>query len=109
MKILAINGSPRKTQGMTDRVLDLFLESAKNVGAEMKKLYAIDLDINGCIGCFGCWWITPGVCSFSDDMEWVLDEILNSDVVVWASPIFHDNMTHYLQRIRERTLPLELL
>jgi multimeric flavodoxin WrbA len=108
MKILAFNGSPRKQNGMTDRLLDVFLESAKEAGAEVTKHYVSDLDINGCTGCFGCWWVTPGKCTQRDDMDWVLEQILDTDVVVWSSPIYHDNIIHSLQRLRERTLPLAL-
>jgi multimeric flavodoxin WrbA len=108
MKILAFNGSPRKGNGMTDRLLDIFLESARKAGGEVTKHYLTDLDINGCTGCFGCWWISPGKCAQSDDMDWVLEQILDTDVVVWSGPIYHDNIIHYLQRLRERTLPLAL-
>ena len=108
MKILAFNGSPRKGNGMTDRLLDIFLESARKAGAEVTKHYVTDLDINGCTGCFGCWWSTPGKCMHSDDMNGVLEQILDTDVIVWSTPIYHDNIIHYLQRLKERTLPLAL-
>ncbi len=108
MKILAFNGSPRKGVGMTDRLLDLFLDSAEEAGAEVTKHYITDLDINGCTGCFSCWWKTPGKCIHRDDMDWVLPAILDSDITVFATPVYHDNIIHYLQRLRERTLPLAL-
>jgi multimeric flavodoxin WrbA len=108
MKILAFNGSPRKNNGITDVVLGIFLESATKAGADVTKHYVTDLKIDGCRGCFSCWWITPGKCVQSDDMDWVLEDILDTDVIIWASPVYHDNMTHYLQKLRERTLPLAL-
>lgn len=108
MKILAFNGSPRKDQGITDKLLDIFLDSARTFGSKVTKHYVTDLNINGCLGCFGCWWNTPGKCVQKDDMDWVLEDILDSDVQVWAGPIYHDNIIHYLQKIRERTLPLAL-
>ena len=108
MKILAFNGSPRKKGGMTDHLLDLFLDSAEASGAEVTKHYITDLDINGCTGCFSCWWKTPGKCIHRDDMDWALPAILDSDITVFATPVYHDNIIHYLQRLRERTLPLAL-
>ncbi len=108
MKIIAFQGSPRKGHGMTDRLLDIFLDSAKEAGSEVTKHYVTELDINGCTGCFGCWWGTPGKCTQRDDMDWILEEILDSDVQVWAGPVYHDNIIHYLQKLRERTLPLAL-
>ena len=108
MKIIAFNGSPRKQHGMTDHLLDMFLDSAEATGAEVTKHYITDLDINGCTGCFSCWWKTPGKCIHRDDMDWVLPAILESDITVFATPVYHDNIIHYLQRLRERTLPLAL-
>jgi len=108
MKILAFNGSPRKQQGMTAHLLDLFLDSAEASGAEVTKHYITELDIKGCTGCFSCWWKTPGKCIHRDDMDWALPAILDSDITVFATPVYHDNIIHYLQRLRERTLPLAL-
>jgi multimeric flavodoxin WrbA len=108
MKILAFNGSPRKQHGMTDSLLNLFLESAEATGAEVTKHYLADLNINGCKGCFSCWWKTPGKCIHSDNMDWIIPAILNTDILVYATPVYHDNIIHYLQRLRERTLPLAL-
>jgi len=108
MKILAFNGSPRKQNGMTDSLLNLFLESAKAAGAEVTKHYITDLDIKGCKGCFNCWWGTPGKCVQRDDMDWIIPAILDTDILVYATPVYHDNIIHYLQRLRERTLLLAL-
>ena len=108
MKILAFNGSPRKQHGMTDSLLNLFLESAEAAGAEVTKHYLTDLDINGCTGCFSCWWRTPGKCVQRDDMDWIIPAILDTDILVYATPVYHDNIIHYLQRLRERTLPLAM-
>ena len=41
-------------------------------------------------------------------MDWVLEQILDTDIIVWSSPIYHNNIIHHLQRLRERTLPLAL-
>ena len=108
MKILAFNASPRKKQGTTDIILNSFLTAAEEAGATTKKHYVTDLDIRGCTGCFTCWTKTPGKCIHSDDMEWIIPEILESDIIVHATPIYNNNITHYLQRMNERQLPMAL-
>ena len=108
MKIFAFSCSPRKQHGVTDSLLNIFLESAEAAGAEVTKHYLKDLNINGCKGCFSCWWGTPGKCIHSDDMDWIIPAILDTDILVYATPVYHDNIIHYLQRLRERTLPLAL-
>ena len=60
MKLLAFNASPRRADGTTDILVDRFIEGAGEAGAETEKHHVVDLDINGCLGCFSCWWKTPG-------------------------------------------------
>ncbi|MCK4280311.1 MAG: flavodoxin family protein, partial [Candidatus Thorarchaeota archaeon] len=62
MKILVFNASPRKERGTTNILLDTFIEGASETKAEIAKHHVVDLDINGCRGCFTCWWKTPGKC-----------------------------------------------
>ena len=108
MKVLAFNASPRKGNGVSEALMNWFLEGASQAGAEIEKHYVTDLDIKGCLGCFSCWWVTPGRCSQRDDMDWLLPKIAEADVVYLGTPIYHYNIVHYLQRMRERTLPLAM-
>jgi len=105
MRILAFNASPRK-DGATNELMSLFLNSAKEAGAEVESHFIIDLDIKGCNGCFSCWWRTPGKCVHRDDMDWILPKMVEADAVVFGTPVYIYNVTHHLQRLRERTLPL---
>lgn len=105
-KILAINGSPRARKSNTDRLLKPLLAGAQQAGATMEILYAAELDIKDCLGCFCCWQKTPGRCVINDDMAAVLEKILASDIVIWGTPLYHYGMTARLKRILERTLPL---
>jgi multimeric flavodoxin WrbA len=41
-------------------------------------------------------------------MDWLLPKIAEADVVYLGTPIYHFNIVHYLQRLRERTLPLAM-
>ncbi len=108
MKVLALNASPRKANGVSEVLMNKFLEGASQAGAEVERHYVTDLDIKGCVGCFSCWWVTPGRCSQRDDMDWLLPKIAEADVLYLGTPIYHYNIIHYLQRLRERTLPLAM-
>ena len=108
MKILAFNASPRKSRGTTDKVMDAFIAGAKEAGAEIEKHHIVDLDINGCLGCFTCWWKTPGKCVHRDDMDWILPKISESDIMLLGTPIYGRNVTNYLQRLLERTFSFSL-
>jgi|UniRef100_A0A7C4AS36 multimeric flavodoxin WrbA len=85
MNILGIFGSPRKG-GNSDILLQEALESAENAGAKVSTLRCCDLNIQGCIECGGC--DQTGVCVVEDDMSLVYPKLLDSDVIILASPIF---------------------
>jgi len=108
MKVLAFNSSPRKEKGTTDIVMNLFLEGAREAGAETEKHYVADLDIKGCLGCFTCWTETPGRCVHRDDMDWIIPRWREADVIYLGTPIYNYNIVHYLQRMTERMLPTAL-
>ena len=89
MKILAIQGSPR-LEGNTQAVLDIVLEAARQAGAETETVQLSQLKIrSGCLECFTCQQSPdePG-CVVQDDMQGVLAKVLETDVVVWAIPVF---------------------
>ena len=53
MKIIAINGSPRKNWN-TARLLEAALGGARAQGAETKLYHLHDYDFKGCRSCFAC-------------------------------------------------------
>ncbi len=108
MKVIVFNGSPRKEKSTTNLLLDQFITGAKDGGADVNKHHIVDLNINGCRGCFTCWWTTPGRCVHRDDMDWLLPQIVNADIIVLGTPVYGRNVTHYIQRLLERTFSFSL-
>jgi multimeric flavodoxin WrbA len=108
MRILVFNGSPRKSKGTTDVLLEAFITGAEKGGADVEKHHIIDLSISGCRGCFNCWWVTPGKCVQRDDMDKILPAIVDSDVLLLGTPIYGRNVTSYTQTLLERTFVLSL-
>ncbi|MFO7963958.1 MAG: flavodoxin family protein [Desulfobacterales bacterium] len=106
MKVLAINGSPRGEKSHTDFILQPFLEGVREGGAHAETLYLKDLKVKPCTGCFNCWLVTPGKCIQKDDMSWILDKVLNADVMVFATPLYNCSMSAYMKAFHERLLPL---
>jgi len=106
MKILAINGSPRGKKSNTDRILQPFLEGAREAGAETETIYLKDKKINYCLGCFTCWTKTPGVCVHEDDMPDLLEKMRQADVVVYATPLYVFTVTAQMKAFMDRHIPL---
>ena len=69
MKILCVNGSPKGRKSTTYLMAEEFLKGARGRGAETDHVLLSDKKIHHCIGCFSCWFKTPGRCFFEDDMK----------------------------------------
>ena len=105
MKILALQGSPRPKK-YTQMVLEKFLEGAASKGAEFEVIHLASKKINPCIGCYTCWYKTPGVCIHKDDMPELLEKLKSCDVEVYATPLYTYTMTAFMKLFLERRLPL---
>ena len=103
MKILAFQGSPR-FGGNTDLLLSAFVQGAEEAGAEVRRYDLYRMDFRGCIECGGC--DKTGECVLEDDLAPVYAELLDSEVIVLASPIFFYNITAKTQALVERSQAL---
>ncbi len=103
-KTVAIVGSYRKG-GTVDQLVDAVLEGAGEQGAETKKIYLIDQQIEYCHNCRGCTQ-TPGEergrCTIEDDMAGILAQLDSADAVVLASPVNFYNVTAVFRTFLER-------
>lgn len=107
LKITAINGSPRGRNGNTYIMVEEFLTGARDAGALTEHILLADKKIHNCIGCFTCWTKTPGVCVFKDDAAPLLS-IFESDIVVFATPLYVDNVSGLMKNFFDRLIPLGL-
>lgn len=82
MKIMAINGGPRKNWN-TDQLLKSFLEGAKSSGAEVEMVYLYDLNFSSCRECYGCKLKNSpnyGRCVYPDDLKAILNRSMKQMV-----------------------------
>ena len=108
MKVLALNSSPRvKGQSKTELLLSHLVKGMKEAGAEVEVVELRKKKINYCKGCYTCWTKTPGICVHKDDMALELyPKWLESDIVVYASPLYYYGVNAEMKAFIERTLPI---
>lgn len=108
MKVLALNSSPRGGgQSKTELMLDHLLEGMREAGADVEVVSLREKTVKNCIGCFTCWTKTPGVCIHKDDMtKELFPKLLECDLVICATPLYHFTVTAGMKAFIERTLPI---
>ncbi|MEJ5366462.1 MAG: flavodoxin family protein [Desulfosoma sp.] len=99
MRIVGIYGSPRPN-GNTDKMLDAFLDGAREAGARVDTVYVRKLNLQGCIGCGGC--DETGQCVVEDDMHGVYPLLESADGIVLASPVYFYNVTGQVKLLIDR-------
>lgn len=105
MKIIAINGSPRK-QWNTHTLLNKCLEGAKETGADTELINLYDIQFKGCTSCFACKLkgASASKCAMKDDLEYILQRICECDALILGSPIYFTSVTGEMKSFMERLL-----
>jgi len=104
MKIIAVNGSPRKKWN-TATLLEKSLEGARAQGATTELIHLYDLTYKGCISCFACKLKNGksyGKCAVQDDLAPVLRKVEEVDALILGSPIYFTTVTGEMRSFMER-------
>ena len=106
MKILVLNGSPKRDRSDTLRITRAFLDGMRDAAEqEVRTIHVIDRHIEPCTGCFACMH-NGGTCIHDDDMREILEAFLASDLLIWSFPLYCYGMPAPLKALLDRTLPL---
>ena len=106
MKILALNGSPKRDRSDTMHITRAFLEGMQETATQdIHVIDVIDRHIEYCTGCFACKR-NGGTCIHNDDMKAILNEILESDLLLFSFPLYSYGMPAPLKALLDRTMPL---
>ena len=106
MKILVLNGSPKKDRSDTLCMTRAFLDGMRDAGEQQAEiLHAVEQHVEYCTGCFACMH-NGGDCIHHDDMRGILEKILACDLLVLSFPLYCYGMPAPLKAIIDRILPL---
>jgi multimeric flavodoxin WrbA len=101
-KVLVLSGSPRKG-GNSDTLCDQFIKGIEQSGHIAAKIYLRDCKIGHCNACYACK--KSGICVQKDDMTDILQQIIDADVIVLATPVYFYSMDGQMKTLIDRTLP----
>lgn len=106
MKILVLNGSPRR-QGNTAAMVGAFVDGVAESGHEVTLVNVCQKKIAGCLACEYCHTKGEGKCIQQDDMQEVYPILEEAEMIVLASPVYYHSFTGQLQCAINRIYALD--
>lgn len=73
-------------------------------------VYTFDLTqmiVNNCIGCWSCWWKTPGRCAYKD-LDEFYHQYITADKAIYFSKVTKGFVSGNLKTLFDRMIPLYL-
>lgn len=101
MRVLVINGSPRKKGNVATMLHSL----ADNIeGADVRWFDVNDLNVHPCIGCMKCR--ATGRCVLpEDDGHRMAEEMKLCDALILGTPVYWGNMSGQMKLMFDRIVP----
>lgn len=97
MKIVIVNGSPRK--GNTLTAIEAFTEGLADKH-EVEVIEADKVNVSPCRGCGACQCVNG--CVAKDDSNAVVDKLVAADFILWTTPVYWWGVTAQLKLIIDK-------
>ena len=102
MKVLAINGSPRKG-GNTEILIKKTLEPIEAVGIETEIVQLGGKAVRGCVACGKCVKLKNNRCAITNDpINDVIAKMIEADGIIIGSPTYFTDVTTELKALIDR-------
>lgn len=102
MQICVLNGSPR-LHGNTAELLKPFLEELQQSDVTLNYYTLVQMNVASCKGCYHCQDVQDEYgCYQKDDMHAIAKSIMESDLIVLATPIYIWYCTPELKAVLDR-------
>ena len=109
MKTLIINGSLKGEASHSYMVASRFARGIEaTADAQTEVIELKNMNISHCVGCFGCWKVTPGQCVIKDDMDIIRDKIMESDNIILSFPLYFFGVSSKMKTMLDRLLPFKM-
>jgi multimeric flavodoxin WrbA len=102
MRITTLLGSAKK-KGNTATVLGWVEEELKSLGHDAERVYLHNKSIRGCLGCAKCRENPDEIaCVQKDDAIDIMEQMISSEVVLFASPIYFWEFSAQIKALIDR-------
>ena len=100
MKKVVVISTSMRAGSNSQTLAEQFAEGAKAAGNQVEFITLRGKEIKFCVGCLACQ--KTGACVFKDDVPTIMEQVLNADVVCWATPIYYYEMSGQMKTLIDR-------
>ena len=100
MKRILVISTSLRAHSNSDLLAEHFVKGAESAGHKVEKKELRGKQIAFCRGCFACSKL--GRCVIDDDVNAIMEKVLHSDVIVWATPIYYYEMSGQMKTLIDR-------
>lgn len=104
-KVVILDGCGIHDQDLTP-LLGGLSEVLRADGSRLETFPLRALRLAHCIGCFGCWLKTPGMCVENDDGRQVARAVMQSDTTVFFTPVTFGGYSPDLKKMMDHFIQL---
>ena len=102
MKVIAINGSPRKN-GNTSILIQTVFEELKTQGIDTEEINVGTKTFRGCMACMKCAENLDGHCVIkTDNLNDIIDKMREADGIILGSPVYCANLSGQMKVFMDR-------
>ncbi|MBI9018925.1 MAG: flavodoxin family protein [Phycisphaerae bacterium] len=102
MKVLAINGSPRKG-GNTEILINKVFEPLQAAGIETELVQIGGQAVRGCTACMKCFKTNDKTCIIKNDpVNDIIAKMIEADGIIFGSPTYFADVTAELKALIDR-------
>lgn len=105
MKVLVLNGS-LKGDNSLKIVHEIIVDVLEDNGCDIDSLILHEIEIASCLGCFGCWVKTPGICVINDEGRNIAKAVIQSNLLIFLTPVIFGGYSSELKKALDRLIPI---
>lgn len=105
MKILLLNGASQ-SDSASEQACKIVGDSFRGTDHELVVMNLAQMKIDSCLGCFGCWMKTPGVCVIDDAGREVAKAVVQSDLVIALNTVTFGGYSSEMKKAVDRLIPI---
>lgn len=101
--VVVISTSLRKNSN-SDALARAFVRGAEDAGHQVSYISLRGKEIAYCTGCMSC--AVTGECAIKDDAVAIEKQVVEADVVVWATPVYYYQISGQMKTLMDRLNPM---